>query len=49
MFEVSTVSTHSFTNTGGGFCMWIFGKGSQSWERDPMGMVFYFKSADTFP
>lgn len=31
-----------------GFCMWIFGKDSQSWERDLMGMVFYFKSAVTF-
>lgn len=37
MFQVSAV------NTGAGFCMWIFGKDSQSWERDLTGMGFYFK------
>lgn len=31
-----------------GLCMWIFGKNSQSWERELMGMDFYFKSVVTF-
>lgn len=40
MFQVSVVSIHSCTNRRAGFCMWIFGKDSKSWERDLMGMVF---------
>lgn len=34
-------SPHSFTNGGAGFCMWNFGKDSESWERDLMGMFFF--------
>lgn len=38
--------THLLPNRGVGFCMWIFGKDSQSWERDLMG--WFLKSAVTF-
>lgn len=35
-------SPHSFTNRGAGFCMWNFGKDSESWDRDLMRMGFFF-------